>query len=156
MSDLTRQEMFNRAYLGLKSQEFKRCLDVMTGSCVYAGQIHLNDGTIFKGHCAWGWVDPSVSAHHTGSVEMLRRRQVGLAANLVGTGQDSDIQFAMQLQQAHDSAITAQDMKALLTNFAQYYDLTIPDPGSSRQTQVSVGDKAYQDGGFPVGVTPQE
>lgn len=85
----SRQEMFNRAVIGIRSQGWERCMD--DGQCVYA-----ND----KGqHCAWGWVDQSLSDVR-GSVGTLRSMGVGLAALL----SLEDVDWANRLQDVHDRA----------------------------------------------------
>lgn len=113
---MTIQEMFNKAYLGLASQGFQRCISE-DGRCVYSS----NDATM---HCAWGWVDPSLGPEVTGSVKSLRdNSMMGVAATL----SESDLIFALELQNAHDSAADSKYMRTRLGVVARNYNLTIPE-----------------------------
>ena len=104
---LTKQEMFNRAYVGLRSQDFEACKRI--GRCAYS------DG---KGnHCAWGWVDTSLD-DEAGPVNKVP----GLAKGLG----EKQMEFALELQAAHDNAEDPPDMKRRLHNLAKHYDLKIP------------------------------
>lgn len=117
----SRQEMFNRAYLGLKSQGFQRAHSLADG-CLYL----MDDGK----RCAWGWVDPEGTVNQwgqpmVGSVTTLASRGCGIAA---GLGLD-DMEFAMDLQEAHDRTdLWPADgrMAGALAKFAAKYGLTIP------------------------------
>jgi hypothetical protein len=125
---LTRQEMFDRAWTGLKGQGFIICdsnnipaLKKMNiPGCLY------DDG---EGHrCAWGWVDPEGTSLATrgsylfGGVDVLMRKGIGLAAQL----NLKDLSFAQALQGAHDGAYTPEDMEASLRRVAREWGLTIP------------------------------
>jgi hypothetical protein len=108
---LSKQEMFNRAFLGLRSQNFEKCTD-RNGQCVY----------YWKGkHCAWGWVDQSLS-NEFGSVTDLREHGVGEAANL----DFENLGFAIRLQQCHDGAFNSEAMKDNLLHFAETQGLEVP------------------------------
>lgn len=112
---MTIQEMFDKAYIGLASQGFEQCYDELEDACVYS------DG---KGnHCAWGWVDPSIGETQSGNVEELNRHQIGIA----GTLNEEQLNFAGDLQGAHDIADDSQDMKKLLNDVAKRYNLSIPN-----------------------------
>lgn len=115
---LTRQEMFDRAFIGLRSQGFQRCVDD-TATCVYHGR----NGT----HCAWGWVDPDGTPHGNsgGGVLTLRVAHRGLAARL----SEDDLEFAVDLQSVHDSgwARSTVQMEPRLRDFASKYNLTVPE-----------------------------
>jgi hypothetical protein len=122
MSDLTNQEMFNRAWSGLKSQGFVQCTqaedehDGNVSNCLYTSK----DGTK---HCAWGWVDTSIKYEQsTGWVSNLRTRGIGLAADLT----DGQMQFATSLQNCHDRYDNPKDMESALRNFASREGLVIP------------------------------
>lgn len=109
---MTLQEMFDKAYMGLYSQGFKKCNNSV--HCVYS------DG---KGnHCAWGWVDPTLGADVTGRVYSLYQSGVGIA----GTLNEGQLNFASDLQGAHDASCTPKHMKRLLNNLAQQYNLLVP------------------------------
>lgn len=107
----SRQEMFNRAWRGLKSQGFMRCTD--GGVCVY------DDG--HGHHCAWGWVDHE-SWGYWGSVNRLYGEGIGVA----GVLDYDDCEFARDLQMAHDDSHEPAAMEEALRWLAQHYMLTIP------------------------------
>lgn len=116
---LSRQEMFNRAFLGLQSQGWKRALtvpwaqeDVNTG-CVYQTEESLR--------CGWGWVDPENTPGHTAYISGLRERGVGLAAVL----SPEDLAFAQELQKVHDNN-RASELERAMRNFATHNNLTVP------------------------------
>lgn len=118
----SRQEMFNRAWNGLKSQGFTRCRqegNSMDPSCMYDdGQGH---------HCAWGWVDPEGTATMdgyflSGTVRNLADRGIGLAARLSYEDQG----FAVELQVAHDNSPTPEEMQTELRRIASKYHLAVP------------------------------
>lgn len=118
---LTIQEMFNRAYIGLRSQNWEQCIGPNknhTGDMRFQSQACVySDG---KGkHCAWGWVDPELENYGV-SVTNL---SVGVAAFLT----PEQRVFAEGLQDAHDSATSAEDMQQRMTDVAKNYDLEIPD-----------------------------
>lgn len=112
----SRQEMFSRAWRGLKTQGFMRATRE-NGSCVY----RTGDGK----RCAWGHVDPEGTEHRPiGTVSDLRYNRVGLAAHL----DESDLAFATELQIAHDSsADSSWRMEVRMRSLARAYDLLIPD-----------------------------
>lgn len=120
---MTNQEMFDKAYIGLRGQNFERAIN-SRGGCVYLN----SDGK----RCAWGHVDTSLDATHSGSVSYLRLEGIGLAAQL----DDGQTWFATQLQAAHDAifddtgrsaqAQTPAMVKEALENLARKYNLTIP------------------------------
>lgn len=91
---MTRQEMFNKAYLGLKSQGFKPCVDAR-------GHSTYDDGN--GRHCAWGWVDEE-SWGEQGPVLSLKTK-------LVNAARDSweflskDCLFISGLQSCHDDRV---------------------------------------------------
>lgn len=85
----SRQEMFNRAVRGLASQGFERCYG--EGICQYQSGAK---------RCAWGWVDTTLGPSVRGTVNDLRSDGMGLAALIPY----DDVQFARELQQAHDMA----------------------------------------------------
>lgn len=121
---LTRQEMFDRACVGLKSQDFERC--VANDVCVY-GRVGA-DGR--EEHCAWGWVDPygTKGFANYGDVFSLRNGRAGLAAELpeedVFRGTRESNGFAVALQVAHDTSTDRGDMVANLRYVATRFDLS--------------------------------
>lgn len=107
---MTNQEMFDKAWNGLKSQGFERCLG-LTGCCMY------NDGN--GKHCAWGWVDESLTNENC-CIEDLARYGVGLAATL----NEDQLKFATRLQRAHDRD---GSMEQSLRDLAKRYNLIVPE-----------------------------
>ena len=112
-SPLTKQEMFNRAVRGLRSQGFTRCMVAGMGCSYGDGEGH---------HCAWGWVDTSL-ANEIGSVYALRDRGIGVAAQL----STDDVEFAAALQTAHDCGLTPVRMEGSLRALAERHNLTWPE-----------------------------
>ncbi len=107
---MTRQEMFNKAVRGLRSQGFRRCTDDL-GRCLYSD----NNGR----HCAWGWVDEA-SWDAVGTVRML---PAGIAATL----NDDDLDWAVRLQSCHDKHDSPAGMEEVLRKFADDFNLTWPE-----------------------------
>lgn len=110
----SRQEMFNRAWNGLKAQNWEKAVD-HNGNCVYEAP----DGK----RCAWGHVDPE--ARGVGSVYGLRYDYAGLAVRL----SSEDLAFADKLQVAHDRADVDGNgtVERRMRNVALLYGLTIPE-----------------------------
>jgi hypothetical protein len=126
---MTKQEMFNKAFLGLKSQGFERAATEKDG-CMYA--VRDDAGKVVK-RCAWGWVDPVATEHvSAGAIWTLRRLGVGLAAELDGFQDEylavpgSDFDFADQLQKEHDHAVWPAGVEQGLRNLAARFGLTVP------------------------------
>lgn len=119
----SRQEMFNRAWNGLKSQKWELSkqdtsdpdYDTSMPTCLYKHPTK-------EQRCAWGWVDTSLSTKVSGTVRTLHRTGVGIA----GTLSVEDVEWAQELQRTHDAASSSAAMVANLALFAQKYSLTIP------------------------------
>lgn len=117
---LTRQEMFNKAYRGLASQNWAKCeIRIKAGPdtwCIYTDE----NGR----HCAWGWVDPSLPVNRYAgmTVRDLRVQQIGVAADI----DVRDLMFTENLQVAHDSASGPDDMRRKMELLAEQYYLDIP------------------------------
>lgn len=106
MDKLNRQDVFNKAYRGLRAQGFQRSVSSL-GSCRYNGPGGM--------HCAVGWVWP-IAASGEGY----------LACNLPifdGLNQD-DRTFVADLQICHDDS--SFPMQSALTTFAARFELEIP------------------------------
>lgn len=124
------QEMFNRAWNGLKGQNWQTCLFKSGDGCSYDGHNGMK--------CAWGWVDPEGTKDYlnpetgamkqvTGTVRSLRNDAIGLAALL----NDEQIEFAVDLQIAHDRSVDIygkydDSMESRMRKVAKKYNLTIP------------------------------
>ena|SRR5687767_9076692 len=117
----TKQEMFNRAYIGLARQGFVKCEQtepVYNGSkCLYRKE--MADGTVCR--CAFGHVDTSLD-QQAGDVYSLATSGVGLAATL----SQEELFFAYQLQRAHDSSTGPGDMKQKLETLRVLTGLYFP------------------------------
>jgi hypothetical protein len=106
---ITKQEMFDRAVRGLASQGWERC--VFKNACVFTDD---------KGkRCAWGWVDTSLGSSINGNVRALWEHGIGIAAQL----NDSDLEFALALQEAHDRSY---DMDKAFRHFGKHWGLEWP------------------------------
>lgn len=121
---LSRQEMFNRAWNGLRSQGWKLAYGAIEGIPDEPGNpmpycMYLTpDGC----RCAWGWVDTSLDEKDTGTVRGLAHMKRGIAGQLT----HDDVEWAQELQRMHDQAGSSAAMVANLALFAQKYSLTIP------------------------------
>ena len=118
---MTNQEMFDLAVRGLASQDWHQCRD-NDGSCTYTDD--------WDRHCAFGWVDPGIPREFWSgySIKMLANLDIGVAATLDSPG----MQFAMDIQQLHDTAnrglnwTRAQDMFRQFDQFCDRHGLTWP------------------------------
>lgn len=114
---MTNQEMFDKAWHGLKSQGWRRATGGDGLTCSYL----TSDGR----RCAWGWVDPEGTVVKgiacIGTVRSLRDENVGVAAEL----DYYQIRFAQDMQNTHDFA--ADDtLEAKMRDLAKQYNLTVP------------------------------
>ena len=121
----TRQEVFNRAYLGLASQGFqqsKSSCGPETSACMYRGANGRR--------CAIGWCipDEKYDPNFEGK-NVLENWKIVRAIGLDITDQQfgPDLQFARSLQVAHDAAKTSMDMRYRLDMVAKKYHLTVPE-----------------------------
>ena len=114
---LTQQEIFNKAYAGLKAQGFNRAVRD-TGPlaiCQYRGEDGLK--------CAIGHLIPD---------EKYEEGLEGLCASVPEVRDASgtsgvDWNFLDDLQVCHDEGNTPEDMERLLKRFAADYELVIED-----------------------------
>lgn len=117
---MDKQEAFNKAYLGLKSQGFKMSV-LNSGMCVYRTEGGLK--------CAVGWLIPddkySPEMDDTSMGSGISRNL--LVQEVLGIkGKRAAIDFLFYLQGVHDSGAD-QDMQEGLKKFAKNYKLTIPE-----------------------------
>lgn len=152
MKTLTRQEMFDRAWTGLKTQGWRQAKFADPVPIGPIGEEPTPDGSIFSSlancsyyvatpdgsvlRCAWGHVDPEGTVVsrtvggrvHTvtriGSIRDLAHARCGIAASL----STDDLDFVSDLQRAHDfpEPYSLQDS---MRGFAAEYRLTIPEEG---------------------------
>ena len=112
------QEVFNTAYLGLKSQCFEKSYNPEGGVCQY----HTTHGL----KCAIGHCIPN---------ELYDKNFEGKSAIIVQEILDHksslffhiEAGFLRKLQNCHDRAETPKDMQEKLKDFANQQGLTIPE-----------------------------
>lgn len=111
---LTRQEIFDKAWTGLKSQGFVKSQSESASGCAYRGDYGLR--------CAVGWCIPDNA--YSAKFEGVAAEDVDIrkAAGIDGR----DATFAAILQKQHDQSKDPSDMEELLRNFARVNKLTIP------------------------------
>lgn len=117
----SRQEMFNRAWEGLKAQRWVKSYSFTEGACVYAKRDEF--GNVIR-RCAWGHVDPEgTSFTGLASVRALADCGVGLAPRLPF----QDLLFAQELQNTHDESKDGDDMQERMRALASDYALVVPE-----------------------------
>jgi hypothetical protein len=118
---MDKQELFNKAYLGLAGQKFTRSaasVEVHGGLCLYRGTDGLK--------CAIGHAipdelyDPEMDPIQEGATAVPLQKILDLIGYI---GPDN---FAQELQSAHDGAVTALDMRDRLKALARNHNLTVP------------------------------
>lgn len=115
---MNRQEIFDKAWNGLKAQGFRRSADEH-GSCLYRGPNGLKCAI---GHCI---SDEAFNHRWEGS-----RDEPFKAAGVGGWGSQK-YEWAIELQNAHDTASDPSDMEGGLRRFAKKHKLTIPGEAKS-------------------------
>ena len=108
----SRQEMFDLAVRGLRSQGFRRAV-TRDGACNYL----TSDGL----RCAWGWVDTPLRGQ-PGTVLTLAEKGIGLAGKLSA----EDRWWARELQRCHDDAPDGC-LEAELRKFCKRHGLEWPE-----------------------------
>lgn len=117
----TRQELFNTAYNGLKSQKFMK--SIKGPICRY------RDDNGRK--CAIGWCIPDDKYDITFdepvdasiNISIQTRPDIREAAGISW----ENVEFARQLQMRHDQAMSPEHMKKMLIEFAKSYELEVPN-----------------------------
>jgi hypothetical protein len=117
---MTRQEIYNKAYLGLASQGWVQSINDME-LCQYRS----GDGR----KCAVGWLIPDdkyeKSMENTGIGQLIRYREFDCIAELA-----HEERFLSQLQSAHDEEHIPDNMKARFEAIAIEWGLEIPKVNS--------------------------
>lgn len=109
---MNRQEVFDRAVSGLRSQGFEKSMD--EGTCSY----RANDGK----KCAIGWLvddanyDPTLEGRGANCDEVIEMARIYDV-------KEGDTLFLAYLQQVHDYATNPKDMQKRLMKFAEEYGL---------------------------------
>lgn len=111
---IDRQDVFNKAYRGLRAQGFVRSM--------YAGRWGENCAYNGEGgrHCALGWVWPIPQEYNGCALYDLPNEC------MVGEPSDEDKAFLGRLQRIHDSNCEPRYMAEDLANFAAVHGLDIP------------------------------
>lgn len=119
----TEQEIFDAAYMGLKSQGFEKSSD--GASCFYA------DGQ--ENHCAIGWAcvlsKSTMPREETSVQDFSFWESIGEYKNDVLKSRQL---FLFYLQCAHDNAKSPAAMRSYLEEFAAEHNLTVPSFDVSR------------------------
>ena len=116
------QEVFDTAVVGLASQGFQRSMDEYDRGCLYRG--------VDERRCAIGWLIPDEV--YTAAMENIR------VSDLMKFYPDSGIKELFDfsqvsydqlnsLQRTHDGAWGPKSVMDNLREFAQEYDLVLPD-----------------------------
>lgn len=122
---LTQQEIFNKAYRGLKSQNFQQSRPRTLQYCVYRSPDGLK--------CAIGHLIPDEL--YTPAMEIFSNTETTISFNMIlevcGIPAEH-ASFATKLQQAHDynqevDGTINNDMESRLKSFARFYHLTVPE-----------------------------
>lgn len=120
---MTKQEMFDKAYIGLRNQGFERCMsssDPLLGPYCSYSRADRPDM-----HCAWGHIDPSIGEDEGRGVETLWCEHIGVAGDL--SMEDGTLMFAKELQKVHDKSEEPKFMEIRLRNLAAKHQLTVPE-----------------------------
>lgn len=116
---MTKQEIFNKAYLGLKSQGFKRS-GTVDQPCMYNGPNNT--------HCAIGWVIPNLPESHS-----IKKIAINFPEKLLGIVAVNNFEllqilpFLRRLQTAHDEGFTPTEMQRDMLHIAKDFNLEVPE-----------------------------
>lgn len=116
----TRQQIFNNAYKGLRSQGFKRAMN--SCGCAY----RVGEDAASKERCAIGWniSNKSYQSYIEGQTPQFSKEVRALA----GIAEENGY-WARELQIIHDDPEfgATSTMQERLERFASKYELTIPE-----------------------------
>lgn len=122
---MTKQEIFDKAVIGLHSQNWQRCLDTSAtvANCRYNGPNNT--------HCAIGWVFPINSLFYEGcdAEVLLNESHIPMIPNT-----NNSARFYLSLQACHDNALNEHDMQERLCKFARCYKLRLPSVLKKRKS----------------------
>lgn len=136
----SRQVMFNKAVRGLRSQGFRKCVllpedpdptDPNPNIWMQDLQCLYDDGD--GSHCAWGWIDKSLTKDEFSDLSGLRSKSIGLACLL----DTEDYLWARQLQSIHDFAASPEGMEEDLRDFAKKHHLKFPEATKRKKAKKS-------------------
>lgn len=132
------QELFDRAWHGLKEQRFVRSvrvreyLGVKAESCAYEGEhgCRCAIGQLFLGRPFPDTTDRNLGSIYDLPLAALRELGVVLTArpsrNDDARGGDERLTFLEALQVAHDESASPEEMEKNLREFAAEHELTVP------------------------------
>ena len=120
---MTKQEMFDKVYIGLLNQKFERSMKNYgeMSTCAYRG-----DGGM---KCAAGHLIPDEEYKSDMDVSpstLTQLRSEGLLPKCFQSLSQDDFIFVQKLQNVHDSSYTPSAMKHAIREFAAKHNLTIP------------------------------
>ena len=111
---MNKQEIFDKVYLGLKSQNFEQSYS--GGACMYRSPNGLK--------CAAGWLIPDEM--YCEIYEGFSAEHPFIRQQMFGQFDDQQIAFIQALQELHDNCADPDDMQRILNNFAELHKLTVP------------------------------
>lgn len=112
MTYRTRQEIFDVAYTGFKSQGFKRSMDE-DGRCLYRNGSR---------RCAIGWLIPDDL--YTADLEGISASEPAIMK--LARTRPADAGFVERFQAMHDNLSSPKALQVKLLDFARDYGLSIP------------------------------
>ena len=113
---LTKQEIFTKAYQGLKSQGFQRSVALDIFGCAYRGAAGKK--------CAIGHLIPDENYRPSLEISCASSPKVRQAANIPDGVSD---EFLIELQRCHDMSSNPTHMQNNLDRFIEKYNLVIED-----------------------------
>ena len=113
---LTKQEIFNKAYEGLRSQHFHKSEGAVDTFCMYRGPDGMK--------CAIGHLISDENYSVDLENKRVRNKMVRKAAEIPD---HIDERFLQELQDCHDCSWDSLTMEGNLIRFAMRYNLRIPE-----------------------------
>lgn len=118
---MTMQEIFDKAYLGLKGQGFIKSVADDRVATMWENTVDCRYRGAFDCRCAAGHILPD-SSYDSG----FEGSNV-YGVDYFNTNFSGDvIIFIRELQSSHDSATSPEDMRDKLEEYAKDYDLVVP------------------------------
>lgn len=119
------QEYFDKAYNGLKSQNFQKSFNEESESCVYYDKET-------KCRCAFGWVlaDEDIDfivENGFNSDTSYEALPIEIKNNYIIEDYHDPYEFFVKLQNAHDDSYSEKSMKRNLEDFAFEFGLKYPE-----------------------------
>jgi hypothetical protein len=108
---MTRQEIFDKIYLGMKSQGFRQCTDGY--ECRYRNKRK-------KLRCTAGWLIPD-SDYNARKMEGFLIKELDFFKDM------EHIDFIEEIQEIHDESMMIEEMRYRLQQLGLRHELEIPD-----------------------------